>query len=1231
MRARFTLVAMLVFLLFAAVLIQAQSGADPTPRCVQIGRGPAGPLAEIECREDALGKTAASSPQIAPMLFWLAEAYNRLENEAKAQEHYRRIVADYCTVAPDLCQKAKIRLDGLRGKGPLEVPTPFTTDLFSFAISPEGKRLVFLATVNGKRALWLQHLDSGKKPEAIPGTEKFRLSVSTSTQPNPFWSPDGKSIGFFSDTKLLRIDVDGGNLKPLADVFPTNCGGSWAGDVILYVPCTLNHAVYRVPAGGGASIRVTPSGAGSHLYPQFLPDGKHFLFSAANEGQLESPLEIRSLDGAEHKALGVSAQAFRFAPPDQLLFLSDGILYAQRLDPKTLTLTGKQVRLTGGVATTKGAVFRNGAISVAATSGAIAYRTESLPRTQLMWRDRQGQPLGTVGQPSLSAFSPRVSPDGKRVALFDVAAARLLELENSDNDRYQPIDLNPLGSRGRGAIWIGNAPPVWAPDGYSLAFSYNNAKGRFDVYRVSTVSNGPSVETLVAMRGQHTTPQDWSRDGVLLHSGTDNRWNRSLFALPANGGEPILVAEDTFWGRFSPDGKWIAYETDGEVFVQPYPGSVSARRRVSSGRSPEWNRNSPEIHFISSDNRLMTASVKFPGAASEGIEFSEPRALFKLPDGATYAPGPDGERFLVLALTDPPPPIFVLSNWTRSTGTAPVASATLPAGNPAGVNGGAAPAPRGALYTNAAQPRQMVVYDRQGKLLARVGDPWPGVDPGSLSMSPDGARIATIKGGALTVIDIASNTMTHLATHAVEAPAWSPDGSKIAYVSNEFASNGGLFFLSITASNREGTEEILPALGNLNVWNWSLDGRFIGIGTDGQFFAIPSSGRAATIVPASGKSNMRLSPDSGFVAYASNEVGGVNQIFVRRFDPDDPKDNYSRQITDNGTGGMIRWRSDGKELYHIAPDGGVMAIPIETEPRIKERTPVELFRVPTGFPVQSGRSGAIADVSADGERFVFLLPLDHEPPQQLEKSPAKTTPVPRGGLPSIRIIPIRGLAGEAVAQRFAFPLPIEADFPSIASYRDLAGESFTMPLVGSTSGKVSGDGVYTDNSPPATAAVHAGILSAGEFGWVRIVLLPGQASYPGTVRNGVTSEASGPGEGSFRIERAPAPYVVQLPLGKDASRLVDFQTLRGRPDATFVIQVVGAARGPLYGSDVYTDDSAIGVAAVHAGLLKDKEVGFVRVIPMPGRDRYTASTNNGVQSRPYDVWVGSYRLEAVGR
>jgi hypothetical protein len=509
------------------------------------------------------------------------------------------------------------------------------------------------------------------------------------------------------------------------------------------------------------------------------------------------------------------------------------------------------------------------------------------------------------------------------------------------------------------------------------------------------------------------------------------------------------------------------------------------------------------------------------------------------------------------------------------------------------VNGSAATANREASGASATGPWQITLYDRQGKLQGRVGEPWPSESDGTLSMSPDGTRIATIRSESqvLSVTDIASNTTTRVATKARTVPTWSPDGRRIAFLST--GKEEGLY---IKASNGEGPEQMLGPPGFYDgIWNWSLDGQFIGLNKPGRQIVVKvDDGKVVPVVPGSAIGSIRLSPDSRFVAHLSNEYEGVNQVFVRKLDPEDLDEGYYRKITSSGTAGAIRWRSDGKELYHLTSDGAVMAIPIETVPKLKQGSAVELFQAPPSFPVLHGLSGMIFDISADGQFFAFLLPVDPEPPQQLGKSRPKRT-------------------------------------PSISSYRDLVGESLTIPLVGSSSGKVSGDGVYTDNSQPAAAAVHAGILGESEFGWVRIVLLPGQSSYPGTARNGVTSEASGPGQGSFRIERAAPPYVVQLPLGEDASRLVNLQMLRGRLDTPFVIQVVGATQGALWGSDVYTDDSPIGVAAVHAGLLKDKEVGLVRVIPMPGRDRYTGSANNGVRSASYGPFAGSYRLEGVAR
>lgn len=200
---------------------------------------------------------------------------------------------------------------------------------------------------------------------------------------------------------------------------------------------------------------------------------------------------------------------------------------------------------------------------------------------------------------------------------------------------------------------------------------------------------------------------------------------------------------------------------------------------------------------------------------------------------------------------------------------------------------------------------------------------------------------------------------------------------------------------------------------------------------------------------------------------------------------------------------------------------------------------------------------------------------------------------------------------------------------SLSSYRDLVGHSVTLPVVGSVSAGVWGSDVYTDDSSAAAAAVHAGVLAPGEFGFVKITLLPGQDRYEGSSRNGVTSQPYEKFDGSFRIEPAPQPWVVQLPGGEDASRLVPMNTMRGRTGTSFIVQVKGTIAGTVWGTGIYTDDSSIAAAAVHAGLLKADEIGMLRVTITAGRESYTPSEANGVKSQPYGPWEGSFRIERV--
>jgi hypothetical protein len=202
---------------------------------------------------------------------------------------------------------------------------------------------------------------------------------------------------------------------------------------------------------------------------------------------------------------------------------------------------------------------------------------------------------------------------------------------------------------------------------------------------------------------------------------------------------------------------------------------------------------------------------------------------------------------------------------------------------------------------------------------------------------------------------------------------------------------------------------------------------------------------------------------------------------------------------------------------------------------------------------------------------------------------------------------------------------------SLSSYRDLVGHAVTLPAVGTIGGSVWGSDVYTDDSSIAAAAVHAGVLSVGEFGFLKITIMPGQPRYEGSPRNGVTSQSYGSFDGSFRVEAAPQPWTVQLPGGEDASRLVPMSSMRGRSGSSFVVQVVGAAAGSVYGTGVYTDDSSIAAAAVHAGLLKPGELGLVRVTIEAAQDSYAGSERNGIKSRSYGKWEGSFRLQRVAK
>jgi hypothetical protein len=198
---------------------------------------------------------------------------------------------------------------------------------------------------------------------------------------------------------------------------------------------------------------------------------------------------------------------------------------------------------------------------------------------------------------------------------------------------------------------------------------------------------------------------------------------------------------------------------------------------------------------------------------------------------------------------------------------------------------------------------------------------------------------------------------------------------------------------------------------------------------------------------------------------------------------------------------------------------------------------------------------------------------------------------------------------------------------SIANLRGRFGTTVTVPVIGSASGQVWGNEIYTDDSSLAAAAVHAGVLQPGEFGFVKVTLLGGQMSYPGIARNGIVSQTYAEWQGSFRVEAAPRPWVLDLPDDiVDGTGMFTLAAMRSYPGISFSVKVVGAA-GAVRGTGIYTDDSAIGAAAVHAGVLKPGENGYVRVTVYGGQQSYTGSEQFGVKSGDAGPWAGSFTVE----
>src|SRR5262245_5300771 len=362
-------------------------------------------------------------------------------------------------------------------------------------MSPDGRSLTFVArTVEGSDRLWVRPLDA-PSARVLEGTEGASF---------PFWAPDSRFIGFFADSKLKKIDSRGGPPQTLCNVSIAR-GGTWNTDgTILFAP-DVSDALYRVPSSGGEPVPVTQIDPArhqmNHRWPQFLPDGRHFLFFARSSSGEGTGTYTGSLDSTAQTMLMAGQSNAIYAPPGYVLFVREGALMAQAFDANGLKLTGDP-RPVADPVTVNGSV-QNTIVSVS-ENGILAYQAGKFTSGfHMFWFDRGGKSLASIGEPAIYIF-PRLSPDGKRLAV------QVTDLRSGNSDLWIHDLARGVKTRFTFEPSI-ETYPVWSPDGTRIVFA-SNRTGRFHMFVKSSDGVGDE-RPLVEEPDADARPLSWSPDG----------------------------------------------------------------------------------------------------------------------------------------------------------------------------------------------------------------------------------------------------------------------------------------------------------------------------------------------------------------------------------------------------------------------------------------------------------------------------------------------------------------------------------------------------------------------------------------------------------------------------------------------------------------------------------------------------------------------------------------------
>jgi Tol biopolymer transport system component len=507
-------------------------------------------------------------------------------------------------------------------------------------VSPDGQRLAYTAVdESGESRIYVRNLDA-TEAHALSGTEGAQF---------PFWAPDSRWLGFFTQPEdlLRKIDTTGG---PPITLCPASNGkgGSWSPEGVIVFAPNAGSGIHRISSAGGESVEITTRDTerhNSHRLPWFLPDGRHFLFTARGINNEDSAIMVGSLDGGEPQEVLRSTSQAAYTS-GQLLFVRDNTLMTQEFDPESMALIEEALPVAEGVLVIPGAAL---AVFGVSQNGVLAYQTgDAVAETILEWRDRDGRPTGVLGDPALYRVAT-LSPDD-RYAIAQIVDPEggaydlwIYEIERNIRTRFT-FDAN------------GDVAPVWSPDGATVYFASNRG-GNFSVYR-KPLSGVGEVE-LIHDFGSNSFPESSSPDGrylSVLTTGERSGGDIHLIDLEdGNQATPFRVTEFNEGGTvISPDGRWIAYHSDEsgdfEVFVTTFP--VAGRKwqiSADNGVYPEWRADGREIVYSDFGGNLVAVQVDGSGDTFD-VGASETLFLIEAPEqgGPHYTTSADAERFLVV-------------------------------------------------------------------------------------------------------------------------------------------------------------------------------------------------------------------------------------------------------------------------------------------------------------------------------------------------------------------------------------------------------------------------------------------------------------------------------------------------------------------------------------------------------------------------------------------------------